>query len=66
MKIKMKVRKVSIGVDEDFYRKLEEEKRRWMKREGLERLSTRAFTKVLARKNCFGVKNVKKQKRRRK
>jgi len=44
---------VVMGLDEEFYKKIEKERKKFEKKHNLRGLSTRAFSKVLANKATF-------------
>jgi len=56
----MKTKGVNIRVDENYYKKLDAERRKFMEKYGLNKLTTVAFTGMLTKKGLMGSKNVKK------
>lgn len=56
---------VCFYADERFWKKIEKKRKKFMKEQGLNRLTTRAFTGLLADRGVFGLKkNVKKNKKK--
>ena len=49
--IKMKKNRVTMSVDKNFYKRIEDEKRKFMEKNKLNTLSTRAFTGILSNKD---------------
>lgn len=63
----MRKRIIQAGIDRDFYDKIEKERQKFIRKHNLNKLSTRAFTQVLANKSVFKWnedKKIKKYKRR--
>jgi len=62
-----KAKSVRILVDESFYKRIENARQSFMRKNGLNKLTTVAFTGILDKNlnQTLGVKNAKKQKRRR-
>jgi hypothetical protein len=58
-------RSVTMMVDRDFHKYIEQEKKRWMKKMGMKSFPTTKFTKylVLNKFRLGGRKNVKRKKR---
>ena len=51
-------------VEPNFYEKIEEERRKYMKKHGLNKLTTKAFTGILVNKKWIDKKNERKKRRR--